>query len=87
MELTILMPCLNEERTIATCIKKAQEFLKNNSIDGEILIADNGSTDNSIQIAKSLGARVTHVSRQGIWECLKKWHGRCKREICNYGGF
>ncbi|MGN1301941.1 MAG: glycosyltransferase [Clostridia bacterium] len=67
MELTILMPCLNEEKTIATCIKKAQDFLKNNNIDGEILIADNGSTDNSIQIAKSLGARVTKVLRERLW--------------------
>ena len=46
IELTILIPCLNEERTIGTCIEKAKQFLKENNIDGEILVIDNGSTDN-----------------------------------------
>ena len=46
VELTILMPCLNEEKTIEICIKKAKEFLRKNNINGEVLIADNGSTNN-----------------------------------------
>lgn len=70
MELTILMPCLNEEKTIATCIKKAQKFIEENKIEGEILIADNGSTDNSIKIAKSLGARVILVEQRGYGSAL-----------------
>lgn len=70
MELTILMPCLNEAETIEICIKKAKEFLKVNSIDGEILIADNGSTDGSDKIAKSLGARVIYVSEKGYGSAL-----------------
>jgi len=71
MELTILMPCLNEEKTIAICIKKAQRFIKENNIDGEILIADNESTDNSVKIAQSLGARVINVSVKGYGSALR----------------
>lgn len=71
MELTILMPCLNEEKTIGVCIKKVQDFLKRNSIDGEILIADNGSTDESIKIAKSLGARVINIEPKGYGNALR----------------
>ena len=50
-ELTILMPCLNEAETLETCIKKAQTFLRENNVNGEVLIADNGSTDGSREIA------------------------------------
>lgn len=70
MELTILMPCLNEERTITSCIKKAQEFLINSGIEGEVLVADNGSTDNSIAIAKQLGARVVSIQQKGYGAAL-----------------
>jgi glycosyltransferase involved in cell wall biosynthesis len=52
------MPCLNEAETIADCIGKAQGFLAHNAITGEVLIADNGSTDGSSAIAARLGARV-----------------------------
>lgn len=54
LSLTILMPCLNEEKTIGICIKKAKKFLEDNSINGEILIADNGSSDSSVEIAEKL---------------------------------
>ena len=70
IELTILMPCLNEEETIGICINKAKKFLKANKVKGEILIADNGSTDNSITIAKKLGARVINVSEKGYGSAL-----------------
>lgn len=70
IELTILMPCLNEEKTLETCIKKAKTFLKNNNINGEILISDNGSTDNSVKIAKKLKARVVTVSEKGYGSAL-----------------
>ncbi len=52
-ELTVLMPCLNEAETIATCIEKAKGHIDSHNIDGEVLIADNGSTDGSQEIAKS----------------------------------
>ena len=57
-ELTILMPCLNEAETLARCITKARAFLIRSGIVGEVLIADNGSTDGSQQIAAASGARV-----------------------------
>lgn len=70
MELTILMPCLNESRTLKTCIDKAMKFLNDNNIDGEILIADNGSTDGSQDIAKNAGARVVDISEKGYGAAL-----------------
>ncbi len=70
MELTILMPCLNEARTVATCIAKAQRFLLRSGIVGEVLIADNGSTDGSIALARELGARVITVPSRGYGAAL-----------------
>lgn len=73
MELTILMPCLNEAETLATCIHKAQSFLTSRGIDGEVLIADNGSTDGSLEIAQRLGVRVINVPIKGYGAAL--WAG------------
>lgn len=70
VELTILMPCLNEAETIATCVAKAQGFLARTSIDGEVLVADNGSRDGSQDIAKGLGARVVDVPQRGYGAAL-----------------
>ena len=70
MELTILMPCLNESKTIQICINKAKTFLESNHIDGEILIADNGSTDGSQDIAINSGARVINVKEKGYGSAL-----------------
>jgi glycosyltransferase involved in cell wall biosynthesis len=69
-ELSILMPCLNEAETLATCIKKAQKSLDDLNVNGEIIIADNGSTDGSPEIAASLGARVIHVAEKGYGSAL-----------------
>ncbi|WP_448658198.1 glycosyltransferase family 2 protein [Sphingomonas sp. CJ99] len=70
LELTILMPCLNEAETLALCIKKALAFLAEHEIAGEVLIADNGSTDGSQQIANAMGARVAHVPARGYGAAL-----------------
>ncbi len=70
MELTILMPCLNEAETLATCIGKARTYLEKSKIDGEILIADNGSTDGSQEIARQCGARVVDVEEKGYGAAL-----------------
>lgn len=70
MELTILMPCLNEAKTLKTCISKANSFLINNNIDGEVLIADNGSTDGSQEIAINTGARVVNIPEKGYGAAL-----------------
>ena len=69
-ELSILMPCLNEAETLATCIKKAQKALESLNVNGEVVIADNGSTDGSPEIAASLGARVVHVAEKGYGNAL-----------------
>lgn len=71
VELTILMPCLNEAETLATCIGKAQAFLSRSGIAGEIVIADNGSTDGSREIAAELGARVVPVAHKGYGAALQ----------------
>ena len=70
IELSVLMPCLNEAETLATCIKKAQKALEDLKVNGEIVIADNGSTDGSPEIAASLGARVVHVAEKGYGSAL-----------------
>lgn len=70
MELTILMPCLNEEKTIASCLIKAENFLQRRSIDGEILVIDNGSSDASADIARKLGARVIYCEKPGYGNAL-----------------
>lgn len=70
MELTILMPCLNEAETLAICIRKAKKFLSENNIDGEVLISDNGSTDGSQDIAKAEGARVVSTDIKGYGSAL-----------------
>ncbi len=69
-ELTILMPCLNEAEAIGTCIKKAFGYLDRSRIKGEVLIADNGSTDGSQEIARELGARVVPVVEKGYGAAL-----------------
>lgn len=70
LELTILMPCLNEAETLAICIRKAGAYLQRTGITGEVLIADNGSTDGSQQIAITEGARVVAVSQKGYGAAL-----------------
>ncbi len=70
VELTIVMPCLNEADTLRVCIEKAQEMLKANNIAGEVIIADNGSTDGSQGIATSLGARVVNIPERGYGNAL-----------------
>ncbi len=64
------MPCLNEAETLETCIRKAQGALREANISGEVIIADNGSTDGSIEIAERLGARVAHVTARGYGNAL-----------------
>jgi glycosyltransferase involved in cell wall biosynthesis len=69
-ELTILMPCLDEAETLATCIAKAVGYLERSGIHGEVLIADNGSTDGSQAIAISTGARVVPIAGKGYGNAL-----------------
>ncbi len=70
LELSILMPCLNEARTLPHCLEKARRFLEDNKVNGEILVADNGSEDGSAAIAEKFGARVVTVAEKGYGAAL-----------------
>ena len=70
VEVSVVMPCLNEADTLATCIEKAQRAFRENNINGEIVVADNGSMDGSQAIATSLGARVIDVHAKGYGNAL-----------------
>lgn len=81
LELTILMPCLNEAETLEICIKKASTFLKENNVSGEVLIADNGSSDGSQEIARQNGARVVDIAEKGYGSALR---GGCDQAYGKY---
>lgn len=65
LELSVVMPCLNEADTVGTCVKKALHAMQKAGVSGEVIVADNGSTDGSQQIAENLGALVVNVERKG----------------------
>ena len=71
VELSILMPCLNEAEMIEVCIEKAMAFLARAGVSGEVVVADNGSTDGSIGLAGAKGARVVHVTERGYGAALR----------------
>jgi len=71
IELSVVMPCLDEARTLPSCIGKARGFLENAGVAGEVIVADNGSTDGSQAIAEKLGARVVPVARRGYGAALR----------------
>ena len=70
LELSIVMPCLNEADTLGTCIQKAQTAIRDHQLFAEVIVADNGSHDRSVEIATELGARVIHVERPGYGSAL-----------------
>ncbi|MGE3622623.1 MAG: glycosyltransferase family 2 protein [Bdellovibrionales bacterium] len=69
-ELSIVMPCLNEARTLDVCLRKARAFLLQYNVSGEIIVADNGSTDGSPDIARQAGARIVNVTEKGYGAAL-----------------
>ena len=69
-ELTILMPCLNEAATVAKCVEKARSFLQRIGLEGEVLVADNGSSDGSPELATRAGARVVRIAERGYGAAL-----------------
>ena len=71
LELTILLPCLNEAETIEICVDKAMTFLAGSGVRGEVLVADNGSTDGSQQLATAKGERLVHVRDRGYGSALR----------------
>lgn len=71
LEVSIVLPCLNEEQTIGICVSKAISFLKKYKISGEVIVADNGSTDQSIFIAQKEGAKVVRIDQKGYGNALR----------------
>jgi glycosyltransferase involved in cell wall biosynthesis len=70
--ISIVMPCLNEEGTVAFCVRKARGWLERSGYDGEVLVVDNGSSDRSAQLAESAGARVVAEARRGYGVALRR---------------
>src|SRR6185503_413287 len=70
LDLTILMPCLNEAETLAFCVRQAMKAIRDSGLQGEVVVADNGSTDGSQAIATSEGARVVEVPIRGYGAAL-----------------
>ena len=70
IEVSVVLPCLNERETVAACVTKAMAALNDAGIKGEVIVADNGSSDGSIDLAESAGARVVHVSQRGYGNAL-----------------
>ena len=71
VELTVLMPCLDEARTVGTCVRKAIEACRAAGVDAEVLVADNGSQDGSPELARAAGARVIQVAEKGYGAALQ----------------
>ncbi len=71
LELSVVMPCLNEQETVGVCVRKAIASLREAGIRGEVIVGDNGSTDGSVEIARSEGARVIDVTDKGYGNALK----------------
>ena len=71
MDLTIVIPCLNEEETLAACIEMAKDGIQRSGRSGEVVVADNGSTDDSVEIARRHGARVVRVAEKGYGSALR----------------
>ena len=72
VDVTIVMPCLNEAETLAVCIMTARAGIEGAGVRGEGLVADNGSTDGSLRIAEEAGARVVHVKQRGYGAALRR---------------
>jgi glycosyltransferase involved in cell wall biosynthesis len=70
IEVSVVVPCLNEANSLGACITKAQSAFRQHNIAGEVVVADNGSTDGSVEIAEGLGARVVRVQAKGYGNAL-----------------
>ncbi|HXL25667.1 MAG TPA: glycosyltransferase family 2 protein, partial [Chthoniobacterales bacterium] len=71
LDVSVVIPCLNEANSLAFCVEKAISSFRKAGLRGEVIVADNGSTDGSIQIAEFNGATVLHVSERGYGAALK----------------
>ena len=85
LDLSIVMPCLNEEENIALCINQARAFIDRNRLAAEIIIVDNGSTDSSAKIAASLGARVVSEPEKGYGRALRTGFNQSRGAVIIFG--
>ena len=85
IQISVVMPCLNEERSIGVCIQNAQKALEKTGESWEIIIVDNGSTDRSVQIAESLGVRIVHEPLRGYGNAFIKGISLCRGQIIIMG--
>lgn len=81
MKVSVVMPCLNEEKTVGACVKKARDVFEEKGIEGEVIVVDNGSTDNSVEIAKKHGAKVLHEPEKGYGNAYLRGFEEAKGEI------
>lgn len=85
VELTVVMPCLNEERTVGTCVSKAVQTMRKLGIRGEVLVVDNGSTDGSVAVATAAGARVVQHHLKGYGNALRRGFAEARGEYVVMG--
>jgi glycosyltransferase involved in cell wall biosynthesis len=78
VDLTIVMPCLNEAETLASCIARAQQGIEREKVFAEIIVADNGSSDESVAIAQGMGVQVVHVAEKGYGSALRRGIGAAR---------
>ena len=84
-EVSVVMPCLNEAKTVGSCVDKALLALRTLGVRGEVVIADNGSNDGSQQIARDHGARVIEVAKRGYGHALRAGIHAARGTIHHYG--
>jgi glycosyltransferase involved in cell wall biosynthesis len=83
--ISVVMPCLNEAESVGRCVEQAVQALKNADLDGEVIVADNGSTDNSVEIATRAGAQVVHQPERGYGNAYHKGLATAKGNILVIG--
>src|SRR5438552_7229423 len=82
---SIVMPCLNEEQTVAVCVRKAVSWLERAGLQGEVIVVDNGSTDRSVELATEAGARVVHERRRGYGQTYLRGFTEARGEFIVMG--